>query len=108
MRAFISGPITGTQDFRERFREAAERLNRLGVTYCNPGELYKSMPDASHADYVEVCKRMLCTCDFVVVLPGFADSEGCREEFRLAKKLGLPIYLDAQSKEPLYEDATTL
>lgn len=108
MRAFISGPITNTQDFRERFREAAERLTKMGIDFVNPGELYKTMPGASHADYVEVCKKMLCTCDFVIVLPGFADSEGCKAEFRLAKKLGLPIYLDVQSRVPVYEDAKAL
>lgn len=103
MKAYIAGPISGTVDFRERFRIAAERLTRLGVDIVNPAELYKVMPGSSEADYLAVCKRMLSTCNVMVLLPGFAESAGAREEVILAKKLGIPIYLDIEGEAPKYD-----
>jgi len=103
MRIYISGPITGTSDFRERFRTAAERLTKLGIDFVNPAELYKTMPGAAHVDYIKVCKSMISTCDAMMVLPGFNDSKGCMAEYELAKKLGLPIWLDLNSTVPKYD-----
>ena len=103
MRVYISGPISGTQDFRERFRIAAARLDKLDVGIVNPAELYKAMPDAKHEDYLAVCKKMLCTCDAVLVLPGFHESKGCMEEVELARKLNLPVWLDLLSKPPQHD-----
>ena len=105
MRVYISGPISGTTDFKERFRVAAERLTKLGIDFVNPAELYKSMPGAAHADYIKVCKSMLGTCDVVMVLPGFNDSEGCMQEYELAKRLGLPIWMDLLGTVPKYDES---
>ena len=103
MKAYISGPISGTSDFRERFRRASERLTKLEIDFVNPAELYKVMPGASEADYIAVCKRMLSTCQMVILLPGFADSKGCMEEFALAKRLGIPLFMDIEGEPPNYD-----
>lgn len=36
MRAYISGAITGTDDFMERFRVVEERLEAEGMVVINP------------------------------------------------------------------------
>jgi hypothetical protein len=46
---------------------------------------------------------MISTCDAMMVLPGFNDSKGCMAEYELAKKLGLPIWLDLNSTVPKYD-----
>lgn len=103
MRVYISGPISGTTDFRERFRVAAERLTKLGIDFVNPAELYKAMPGAAHQDYLAVCMRMISTCNAILMLPGFEKSEGCLAEFDLAKKLNMPVWLDLLGTVPQYE-----
>lgn len=108
MRFYISGPISGTKNYHERFRSAAQRLKRLGIDYVNPAEIQKAMPEASHDEYLRVCLRLLTACQALVLLPGAEDSAGSRKEWREAKALGMPIFYDAEAELPEYTDATTL
>lgn len=108
MRIYISGPITGTTDYQKRFREAAERIKKLGAEYVNPAEMEKAMPEANYEDYMNIELRLLGKCDAMVMLAGSEDSEGCRREYHEAKLLGLPIFYDLNGAQPLYSDATTL
>lgn len=36
MRAYISGAISGTEDYMERFQEAEDRLKKQGIQVVNP------------------------------------------------------------------------
>ncbi len=108
MRFYISGPISGTVDYKQRFREAAERLRMIGIDYVNPTGLASTLPEGTHEEYLSVCLRLLSKCDALLLLPGAEDSEGCKSEWLEAKRLDLPIYYDACAPLPKYEDATTL
>lgn len=44
MRIYISGAITGTEDFRERFLEAEKELIAVGHDTVNPARLNDIMP----------------------------------------------------------------
>ena len=76
-KLFISGPITGTDDYRERFREAREFYERQGCAVMSPADLPAGM---SNADYMRCCLAMIDTADEVVLLPGWHDSVGSRLE----------------------------
>lgn len=47
MRIYISGAITGTEDFRERFLEAEKGLIAAGHNTVNPARLNDTMPSAT-------------------------------------------------------------
>lgn len=102
MRIYISGPITGTKDFRERFGEAAERIKKMGAEVVNPAELFRVMPEATHEEYLRVCFVMMRSCDAVVFLPGAENSVGAKAELAEAEKLGLPIYYDLAAQQKQY------
>lgn len=108
MRIYISGPITGTTNYTQRFREAEERIRKLGAEYVNPAHMAQTMPGASHEDYMTIALKLLGKCDAMVMLEGAWDSEGCRRELAEAKLHGIPVYFEVGGTAPLYEDATTL
>ena len=47
MRIYISGAITGTEDFRERFLKAEKELIAAGHDTVNPARLNDIMPSAT-------------------------------------------------------------
>lgn len=88
---YISGPMTGHEDFnRKAFHEAADRLRDLGHQVVNPADV--ELPDARWEDYMRLDIRLMLLCDQVVVLPGWHESRGARLEVAIATQIGLPIY----------------
>jgi hypothetical protein len=87
---YISGAITGVSDYRERFNQAANKLDALGWLVVNPAELDLG-PGATWEAYMKICIPMLCPCDEILMLPGWPESKGAREERRIAKMLGIPV-----------------
>lgn len=85
MRIYLSGPITGTDDFRERFEQAVDRLRKEGHTdIVNPGELSRYFPGASWEEYMQADTFVLGMCDALVLLPGWTESKGCQREYGYA------------------------
>jgi hypothetical protein len=89
MRIYISGPITGTNDFKERFAEAAQRVKAAGHEYINPAYMDDVFPGASHSQYMAIDERLLLYSDAILMLPGWETSEGCKEERTWARILRL-------------------
>ena len=54
--AYIAGPITGVDDYRERFREGKRKLKKMGFTVLNPADLPEGWPPAL---YIPVCLEMV-------------------------------------------------
>ena len=46
-RIYISGAITGTDDFMERFQKAEEKLKEAGHMVYNPARANSYMPDGT-------------------------------------------------------------
>lgn len=74
---FVSGPITGVENYWEAFEQAEQMLENLGYIAITPSRLPKGM---TNAQYTRICMAMIDSADAVVFLPGFADSEGSRLE----------------------------
>ena len=91
MRAYISGPVTGTSDYRERFMEAQENILYSGLEVVNPVAISELLPELSHREYMAVDLALLNLCDAVYFLKGWESSEGCRQERRVAMYLGLHL-----------------
>ena len=87
MKIYLSGPITGTDNYRENFQEAIRRLNNDGqYDIINPAELCQVMPAAttSWEDYLQICIRLLEMADAIVMLPGWRESRGAQREYGFA------------------------
>ncbi|MBE5867967.1 MAG: DUF4406 domain-containing protein [Lachnospiraceae bacterium] len=88
MRVYISGPITGTEDYQERFAKAQEHLESQGYTVINPALVDMIMPaDATYDEYMCVDYCLLDMCDTIYMLEGWEKSPGANRElgFALAK-----------------------
>ena len=92
IKIYISGPITGTTDYMERF-EVAE--NFLGGRYIvvNPAKVNSNMPeDTTHEEYMKMSICMLSMCFAIYMLKGWQKSPGACEEHLYALKHGIAIF----------------
>ena len=76
-KIFLSGPITGREDYRARFAQAAAYYRRKGCAVLNPAELPEGMEPA---EYMRICLSMIDVADAVVFLPGMGQSPGSNVE----------------------------
>ena len=94
IRIYISGPITGTTDYMERFEEAEKRLNGANAEYSviNPAKVNSNMPkDTTHEEYMKMSICMLSMCFAIYMLKGWQKSPGACEEHLYALKHGIAI-----------------
>lgn len=89
---YISGKITGTEDYKERFAKAEENLKAKGyVNIINPVKLCSDIPDGSEWEqFMKKCiSRLLC--DEVFFMKGWDKSRGAVCEWQVAEMLKLSI-----------------
>lgn len=78
---YLAGKITGDANYKEKFREAAERFTAAGYTVLNPADLPEGM---EKEDYMRMCLAMMFTADAVAFLPDWQESLGATIEHKLA------------------------
>lgn len=88
---YIAGPITGVENYRERFDKAAEQLHSRGYIVLKPSVLPKGL---TYAQYARIDFAMIDCADCVYFLHGWDKSPGALLEFDYCR------YTD---KEVLYE-----
>lgn len=95
MKVYISGPITGTTDYMERFRSIEERMAAAGIVAINPAKVNAQLPGTlSHAEYMKTSIAMLDMCEAVYMMAGWQQSKGCNIEFEYACEHGIAIYFE--------------
>lgn len=104
MRAYISGPMTGYEDFNyPAFHYAAAEMRRRGHEVVSPAE----QADASGldpqvhewADFIRWDICVLVQCDTIVLLHGWHRSKGARLEHHIALELGMQVLTLAEALE---------
>ena len=91
MKIYIAGPITGTDDYEERFNSAEARLKEAGFEPVNPiGP--GLVPGADYKYYIDRGLRLLMECDAIVVMDNFETSKGTLLEVQYCKTCGLPVF----------------
>ena len=87
---YIAGPITGIDDYRERFARAeAQVRERKGVeAVLNPAVLPGGLPQEA---YMPICLDMLQQADTICLMPGWRASPGANMERRFAEYQGKDI-----------------
>lgn len=85
MRVYISGQITGTDDYIERFARAEEKLIKDGYSVMNPAAVISKMPkDMTYEECMDMCFAMLDICEAVCMMSGWEKSCGANREYGYA------------------------
>lgn len=100
MKIFISGPVSGTTDYMERFGNAQKYLESLGHSVINPVLVTSNLPeDTTQKENLSLDLTMLCMCDAIYMLKGYGKSKGALAELATAKSIGCEIFYEARTGE---------
>lgn len=78
VKIYIAGKITGDNNYRAKFQEAAEKLEVLGHVVLNPAILPAGLEEP---DYMQITLAMLNAADLAVFLPDYQESAGAMIEW---------------------------
>lgn len=96
MRKFyISGPITGIENYEERFSKAQKELESKGYLVINPAAVGAVLPnELSHQDYMRISFILLSLCDDIYLLSGWGKSDGAVQEYIFATAMEKGIWFE--------------
>lgn len=94
MIVYLSGPITGNDNYAEDFSRWEGIVKEKGDSPINPAKLGLGLNETS---YMPICLSMLEQADAILLLPGWANSKGANLEH---------AYATYQKKEVLYAGRT--
>ena len=85
MKIYISGAITGTDDYMELFAKAEKELTEQGYSVVNPAKVNAQLPeDTSYEEYMKMCFCMLDICEAIFMIQGWDKSCGANREYGYA------------------------
>ena len=88
MKLYLSGAITGTDDYMDRF-SMAEKSLEAKHTIINPARVNAQLPsDTDYEDYMKMSFCMLDMCDGIYLLKGWEKSCGSNRELGYAMAKG--------------------
>lgn len=103
MKIYISGKITGTTDYMERFERAEHELTTRGFEVVNPAKENAHLPEGTPwKTYMAESLRLLLYCDAIYMLEGWSDSRGARIEIDVACACDLQIFHETIDKSPKF------
>ena len=94
---YISGKITGTDDYKDRFLKAEQKLSKRGFIVLNPVrtgkwlERYLAPEVPTWIQYMKQAIKAMMSADCIYMLKGYRESKGARLELFLAKILKYEI-----------------
>ena len=83
-KIYISGKISGTDDYLERFAAAEKKFSEQGYEVVNPAYEGTKLKDASYEDYMELSFQLLKDCDIIYMLKDWRTSPGANQEYGYA------------------------
>ena len=92
MIVYLSGPITGNDNYAEDFARWERIVKEAGDSPINPAKLGLGLNETS---YMPICLSMLEQADAIFMLPGWEKSRGANLE---------KAYAEYQKKGIMYAD----
>ena len=97
MKIYISGAITGTDDYMERFSKAEKELEEQGYSVVNPAKVNAQLPeDTSYEEYMKMSFCMLDMCDGICMLKDWEKSCGANRELGYAMAKNMIIMFEKE------------
>ena len=84
MRIYISGGISGVENYREAFKKAQEKLTKDGHDVFNPALYADALPNLPYEEYMKTGLYFLDMCDAIYMLKGWQKSCGANREYGYA------------------------
>ena len=85
MKIYISGAISNTDGYMERFAKAEKELTEQGYSVVNPAKVNAQLPeDTTYEEYMKMRFCMLDMCDAIFMLKGWSKSCGANREYGYA------------------------
>lgn len=88
---YISGPITGVENYRAAFDQEQALLTDEGYIVVNPARAFDGQTGIDYQKYMRFHVATILTVDKMVMLPGWKQSRGATFEKALAEMIGLPV-----------------
>ena len=89
---YISGRMTGTDDYAERFAKAEQELTEQGFSVINPAKTAATFPKSfTYEDYMKIDLALLGMCDGIYMLKGWEKSCGANREYGYALASGMRV-----------------
>ena len=94
---YLSGPMTGIPEYNfPAFARFAKALRSLGFYVINPADKFGGRTDLKRETYLRKDFAQILGLPKnegrVFFMPGWEDSDGCKDEFLLASRIGLACF----------------
>ena len=93
MRIYLSGPITGIENYHLNFLKAENQVRDIfkDDEVINPMWMGNMLSGGSHEEYMTLCFTLVGMADKMVMLEGWQQSKGACMERSLAEEMGIDV-----------------
>lgn len=92
MKIYLSGGITGIENYEDIFEKHEKHLKKQGHEVVNPVKLNHDH-DKTWESYMKEDIKALLDCEAIAMIPGWAKSRGASIELYIAEKLCLDVLI---------------
>lgn len=95
-KIYVSGKITGDDNWKEKFQKAENALRKMGFTVLSPRMIDATL---SYEDYMTIDFAMISVCDSIYMLDDWEQSPGAKRELEYARAINKVVIQQALTYE---------
>ena len=99
MLVYISGKITGKENYKDDFIKAEQWLMLNDYKVINPAKLDGALPKLTYQQFMAIDYKLIELCDAIFMLDGWQKSKGACAELSYAKTLGKKVMYQDKYKD---------